>query len=158
MGSVRNCIDNTCHYSDCVVPGDDDIDTREGVESFEDAVKPFEVGINLSQRTTNPTLVKNSMISSLGIQDVLMLLIKGIGIFFIALVASLIFAFAKAKGLIKYIIIVLVPLLIVIGAIVVMGGTTGLWELLSGEKSWNTITHDDLSGAYFGKNEFSAHT
>jgi len=106
VGFIRQCTDNSCKTSQCLVPDTGSIKNREDVPSFEDAVRPYERGINLSVRTRNPSAMHNSLLGSLGIQDVLMIMLKVVGFFFLALFAALLFTFAKSKGLAKYVAII----------------------------------------------------
>jgi len=103
-GYIRQCNENICVQPDCTIPSPDNIVNREGVETFKESVKSFESGINLSARTRN-TGMNNNILGSLGMNSVLMLLLKGVGIFFVALVCALLLVLAKSKGFLKYIIL-----------------------------------------------------
>lgn len=143
-GTVRQCISNICQYSNCIVPKSSDITSRESVESFSDAVKPFEKGINLSKKTKNPSATKNNILSSLGIEKVLFLLLRTMGVFFIALLVALFFVFARSKGLYKILFFIIVPALAIVGIIFLIGGTQGISKILGVKESWNTISYNDF--------------
>ena len=144
VGAIRTCENNICKNSACLVPKSSDITTRESVQSFNEAVKPFEKGINLSKKTKNPSLTKNSMLSSLGVEKILFLLLKTMGILFITLIVVLFFVFARSKGIIKIIVIVFIPILALIGIIIIIGGTEGFSKFFGGKESWNTLSYDDF--------------
>jgi hypothetical protein len=139
LGSVRICDENLCRPASCVVPAESELG-REDVESFEDAVKPYEAGINLSVKTRNPSAVKNSIMGSLGLQNVLFLLIKAIGVFVIGLIGALLVALAWGHGLGR--IIVIAVFVILIGVVVVMVFGSGLF--FPAASSWERATVDDF--------------
>jgi len=113
-GAVRQCIENICQTSQCIVPDASSIETREDVETFEQAVKPYEEGINLSIRTRNPNIIRNNIMASLGIQGVLLLILKAVGVFIITLLLALFIIFTKEKGILKILLIITLPLIIIV--------------------------------------------
>ena len=142
-GYVRICVDNFCKESNCITPQTQDLSPREGVKPFSETVKPYEEGINLSIKTKNPTALDNSMVASLGLTNVLMLLLKGTGIIFIGIIAALLFVFAKAKGILKFLIVGIVFLLCVAGGFLLFQG--GFFK--STQNTWQ-----GMSPGYFGDN------
>ncbi len=155
-GAVRQCVDSMCIYSNCIVPDESSIKPREDVESFDETVKPFEKGINLSTKTKNPAGAKNNIIGALGLQGVLAVLLRVIGIIFIALFVALFLMFLRGKGLARIILIFLIITLVVLSVAVILGGTGFLTRLVGREKSWNTIEPDDFLGSWSAKTELGS--
>ncbi len=146
-GSARSCKDNICRYSQCVVPAEEELN-QNNVETFRQAVKPYEAGINLSARTKNPSLIRNNMLASLGLQGILLLMLKGILVMFLALAAALFFVFAKEKGFL-WILLIFVGILAVAGAgFFIISGQGGIAGALGGGTSWNSAKPGDFIGTY----------
>jgi hypothetical protein len=150
VGSARVCDENLCRPTPCIIPAESDI-KREDVQSFEDAVRPYEQGINLSIKTRNPTAVKNTIMGSLGLQQMLMLLLKAIGVFIIGLIAALLVVLAWSHGLGR-IIIIIVFVLLVAGVVIVVFGKDLFFPQA---RSWDHATVKDLVPKGFTSEEVS---
>jgi len=153
IGAVRQCTDNMCFLSSCIVPKESELGPREGIASFEDSVEPFERGINLSIKTKNPAGVKNSIVGALGLQKILFVLLKVIGILFTCLVAAMFLFFLKGRGLVKILAILAVSALFVVSGVLLLSGTSFMKRLIPSERSWNTIEFDDFAESGYDKTE-----
>jgi len=96
IGAVRDCSDNMCTYSECIVPND--VQVREGIETFEESMQGYE-GIDIKKN-------RHGILSSLGLEGVIVMLLKGMAAFIALLIAAFLFVLAKQKGL-AYIFIVI---------------------------------------------------
>ncbi len=137
-GSVRSCIDSQCRNTDCIVPKNDQIVLRENTESFEEAVEPYEEGINLSVKTKNPGGIRQGMLQSLGMGNVMPKIIKTLGIVFVILIGLILMAMIKSEGNTKAAIIGLV-IIIMSGLIFVILNFNQFAALMSGISTTSTI-------------------
>ncbi len=146
-GTARLCESNICQDTQCIVPAASDI-RQIDVETFGEAVKPYEAGINLSEKTKNPSLIQNNMLASLGIQGILMLLLKGMVVLFIALAAALFFVFAKEKGILGIVLVVFGVTIVAVAGFAVISGKGGLQEAFGRGHTWNSASAKDFVASY----------
>jgi hypothetical protein len=137
-GSIRSCADSQCRNTDCIVPNSDQIVLRENTESFEEAVEPYEEGINLTVKTKNPGGIRQGMLDSLGMGNVMPKIIKTLGIVFVILIGLILMAMIKSEGNTKAATIGLV-IIIMSGLIFVILNFNQFAALMSGISTTSTI-------------------
>ena len=146
-GAIRACVNSKCKVTDCVVPNSEQIVIREGEVSFEEAVKPYEEGINLSKKTKNPGGMRQGVLTSLGVEELMPKILQTLGIVFVILFGLILMAMIKSEGnaraaLLGFVIIIMAGLIFVILNI---GQFSALFSgITSSATIWEKYSTDDF--------------
>ncbi len=136
-GNSVACINNSCVSSGCAIVRLS-YRNRENVQSFSEAVKPYEQGINLSYASKRSSGVKNTILASIGLQKILFVLLKVMAVLVIGLVLAMAVFVVRSSGFVKFVLVLIVVLIFVFVSTLIFNGNLFFNALTKG--TWNSQT------------------